>query len=126
MAKLNRVEYSYRLRSEMNSGEKFFNGDLEERTVLLNQIAVQHGKLKERFTALPKEVQEKYREKFKGLGLADREKLLGLIASKKGEKSTEQKGGEKIESERLDNDFCAETKKNGCRQYSRAKKQSPT
>ncbi len=91
--------------------EKFFNGDLEERTVLLNQIAAQHGKLKERFTALPKEVQEKYREKFKGLGLADREKLLGLIASKKGEKSTEQKGGEKIESERLDNDFCAETKK---------------
>lgn len=91
--------------------EKFFNGDLEEREALLKLIAAQHKKLKERFTALPKEVQEKYREKFKGLGLADREKLLRSIAEKKGEKSTEQKGAEKIESERLYNDFCAETKK---------------
>lgn len=91
--------------------DQFFNGDIEEREALLKQIAAQHKKLKERFLALPKEAQAKYHEKFKELGLAEREKLLKKIAAEKGKKTPEQIGSEKLELQRMDNDFCTETKK---------------
>ncbi len=85
---------------------EFFDSDLEQRKTLMKRISIQHKKLKERFLALPKEVQEKYREQFKELKLSDREKLLKSITdARKGKKTPEIKAQEKMEAQRLENEF---------------------
>lgn len=85
---------------------EFFDSDLEQRKTLMKRISTQHKKLKERFLALPKEVQAKYREQFKGLRLSDREKLLKSITdARKGKKTPETQAQEKVETQRLENEF---------------------
>lgn len=85
------------VRAEMKN--EFFAADLQERQKLTSEAQKQHAALKAQFLQLPPEMQRKYRTQFKGIGLADRAKLLKSIAETGGaekEKTPEQAEKQKL------------------------------
>lgn len=80
--------------------DKFFNANLEERRRIVAENSKKHESIKTAFLRMPKDVQGKYRDQFKSLGLADREKLLKAIGVA-GVRSEGGKTREQAESEHL-------------------------
>lgn len=79
---------------------------IEEKGPFVEALLKQHTALKTRFLALPKEVQEQNREKFKAMTLKDREEFFKKMTKKNGFQVIE--GGQKEGAENADQRLCAQ------------------